>query len=195
MEEDISKHFTEGQGEKDVAFVVQKKDASELPKGKGQSPKGSKKKNKKGGLSMFLSGALDESPKEVVPPPTPRNEGPAWGGVAKFMKGSTSLREIQNEQSKIKGNKPAVVKDKVDDLSDFGSGGKIKLSSFLHSSPIPVASTQSSLATDGEKNTPPWAASGTPPQPTRPSLRDIQMQQVCELRLPFMCFAPMVMCL
>ncbi|XP_004493187.1 uncharacterized protein [Cicer arietinum] len=182
VEEDISKHFTEGQGEKDVAFVVQKKDASELPKGKGQSPKGSKKKNKKGGLSMFLSGALDESPKEVVPPPTPRNEGPAWGGVAKFMKGSTSLREIQNEQSKIKGNKPAVVKDKVDDLSDFGSGGKIKLSSFLHSSPIPVASTQSSLATDGEKNTPPWAASGTPPQPTRPSLRDIQMQQVKKLQ-------------
>ncbi|KAK2415857.1 ultraviolet-B receptor UVR8 [Trifolium repens] len=179
VEEDICKHSTADQGEKDLTFVVQKKDASELLNSKGQSPKVSKKKNKKGGLSMFLSGALDEAPKEVSPPPppTPKNDGPAWGG-AKFSKGSTSLREIQDEQSRIMGNKPAGVKDKVEDLTDFGSAGKIKLSSFLHSSPIPVVSTRSPQASDGDKNTPPWAAPATPPQPSRLSLRDIQMQQV-----------------
>ncbi|KAH1077344.1 hypothetical protein GLYMA_19G113700v4 [Glycine max] len=169
--------ITADQGAKDLAFVVQKKDALELLKAKGPSPKASKKKSKKGGLSMFLSGALDEAPKEVAtPPPTPKHEGPAWGG-AKFMKGSASLREIQDEQSKIKVNKPAGSKDKVEDLPDFGSGGKIKLSSFLPSSPIPVTSSRSSQVSDGETSTPPWAASGTPPQPSRPSLRDIQMQQ------------------
>lgn len=178
VEEDICKHSTADQVEKDLAFVVQKKDASELLKGKGQSPKVSKKKNKKGGLSMFLSGALDEVPEEVAPPPpTPKNDGPAWGG-AKFGKGSTSLREIQDEQSKIMGNKPPGVKDKVEDLSDLGSCGKIKLSSFLHSSPIPVATIRIPQASDGDKNTPPWAAPGTPPQPFKLSLRDIQMQQV-----------------
>ncbi|CAJ2672066.1 unnamed protein product [Trifolium pratense] len=179
VEEDICKHSTADQGEKDLTFVVQKKDASELLNGKGPSPKVSKKKNKKGGLSMFLSGALDEAPKEVSPPPppTPKNDGPAWGG-AKFLKGSTSLREIQDEQSKIMGNKPAGVKDKVEDPTDFGSAGKIKLSSFLHSSPIPVVTTRSPQASDGDKNTPPWAAPVTPPQTSRLSLRDIQMQQV-----------------
>jgi len=174
----VCEQITADQGAKDLAFVVQKKDALELLKAKGPSPKASKKKSKKGGLSMFLSGALDEAPKEVAtPPPTPKHEGPAWGG-AKFMKGSASLREIQDEQSKIKVNKPAGSKDKVEDLPDFGSGGKIKLSSFLPSSPIPVTSSRSSQVSDGETSTPPWAASGTPPQPSRPSLRDIQMQQV-----------------
>lgn len=95
------------------------------------------------------------------------------------MKGPSSLREIQDQQSKIvKGNKLAEVKVKVEDLSDFGSGGKIKLSSFLLSSPIPVTPTRSSQASDGDKNTPPWAASVTPPQSSKLSLRDIQMQQV-----------------
>lgn len=170
--------ITADQGAVDLAFVVQKKDALELLKAKGPSPKASKKKSKKGGLSMFLSGALDEAPKEVAPPPppTPRNDGPAWGG-AKFLKGSASLREIQDEQSKIKVNKPAGSKDKAEDLSDLGSGGKLKLSSFLPSSPIPVTSTRSSQVSDGEISTPPWAASGTPPHLSRPSLRDIQMQQ------------------
>ncbi|XP_047165607.1 uncharacterized protein LOC124834850 [Vigna umbellata] len=179
VEEDaVCEQITVDQAAKDLAFVVQKNDALELPKAKGPSPKASKKKSKKGGLSMFLSGALDEAPKEVAPPPppAPKNDGPAWGG-AKFMKGSASLREIQDEQGKIKINKPAGSKDKVEDLSDFGSGVKIKLSSFLLSSPIPVTSTRSSQVSDGEMNTPPWAASGTPPHPSRPSLRDIQMQQ------------------
>ncbi|KAH1149870.1 hypothetical protein GYH30_044067 [Glycine max] len=181
VEEDaVCEQISADEGGKDLAFVVQKKDALELLKAKGPSPKASKKKrSKKGGLSMFLSGALDEAPKEVAPPPptpTPKHEGPAWGG-AKFTKGSASLREIQDEQSKIKVNKPAGSKDKVEDLSDFGSGGKIKLSSFLPSSPIPVTSSRSSQVSDGEISTPPWAASGTPPQPSRPSLRHIQMQQ------------------
>ncbi|XP_061343337.1 uncharacterized protein LOC133289425 [Gastrolobium bilobum] len=168
------------QGAKNLALVVLKKDALELLKDKGQSPKISKKKSKKGGLSMFLSGALDEAPKEVAPappPPSPRNDGPAWGG-AKFIKGSASLREIQDEQSKIiKGNKPSGSKDKLEDPSDFDSGGKIKLCSFLPSSPIPVAPTRSSQVSDGEISTPPWAASATPPQLSQPSLRHIQMQQ------------------
>lgn len=187
----MCKDSTADQGEKDIGFVVQKKDALELLKDKGQSPKVNKKKSKKGGLSMFLSGALDEAPKEVAPPPppTPRNDVPAWGG-AKFTKGSTSLREIQDEQSKIMGNKPAGGKDKVEDPSDFGSGAKIKLSSLLPSSPIPVASTRCSQASDVEKSTPPWAASGTPPQLSRPSLRDIQMQQVCELKAFLSCVYP-----
>lgn len=180
---------TADQGAKDLPFVVQKKDAIELLKDRGQSPKVSKKKSKKGGLSMFLSGALDDTQKEVAPPPpTPRNEGPAWGG-AKFIKGSASLREIQDEQSKRKGNKPVSSKDKVEDLSDFGSGGKIKLSSFLPSNPVPVFSTPSSHASDGEISTLTWAASGTPPQLSKQSFRDIQMQQVCDLKLPLMCLS------
>lgn len=188
MEENaVCEQITGDQGAKDLAFVVPKKDALELLKAKVQSPKASKKKSKKGGLSMFLSGALDEAPKEVAPPPpsTPKNDGPAWGG-AKFLKGSASLREIQDEQSKVKVYKPAGSKDKAEDLSDFGSGVKIKLSSLLPSSPIPVTTTRSTQVPDGEIYTPPWAASGTPPHLSRPSLRDIQVQQVCDLRLLFM---------
>ncbi|KAI4350337.1 hypothetical protein L6164_004802 [Bauhinia variegata] len=165
---------------KDSAFVVQKKDSLDVLKNNGQSAKVkiSKKKSKKGGLSMFLSGALDDAPKEVVapPPPTPKNEGPAWGG-AKFSKGCASLREIQDEQSKFKGNMVARKKDPAEDLCDGGSGGKILLGSFLPSSPIPVASTRTCPGSDVDKSTPPWAASGTPPHLSRPSFRDIQMQQ------------------
>ncbi|XP_015970983.1 uncharacterized protein LOC107494467 [Arachis duranensis] len=179
---EVAEKTTTDQGAtaKDLDLIVQKKDGIELLQGKGQTPKVSKKKNKKGGLSMFLSGALDDVPEEVNPPPTPtpRNEGPAWGG-AKFTKGSASLRDIQDEQSKIKGNQLSMTKSKVEDLSDFGSSGKVKLSSFLPSSPIPVvpaAPTRGSHASDADISTPPWVASGTPPQ-LRPSFRDIQMQQ------------------
>ncbi|KAF7801456.1 Inhibitor of Bruton tyrosine kinase [Senna tora] len=179
VEADVCEQTMADQGAKDSTFVVQKNDALGLLKNKGQSPKLSKKKSKKGGLSMFLSGALDDAPKDIAPPPPappPKNEGPAWGG-AKILTGSSTLREIQDEQSKIKGNQPAKSKDQVENISDSGSAGKIRLSSFLPSSPIPVASTRSSQASDGEKNTPTWAASGTPPHLSRPSLRDIQMQQ------------------
>jgi hypothetical protein len=170
------------QAAKESTFHVQ--DSLVLPKNKNLVPTSSKKKNKKGGLSMFLSGALDDTPKDVAPPPaTPRSEGPAWGGTI-VSKGHTSLREIQDEQSKIKVNKPTRSKDQVEDLSDGRSDGKLLLSSFLTSKPIPVVvSACTSQVSDGERSTPPWAASGTPPHHSRPSLRDIQKQQeVCEFK-------------
>ncbi|XP_055818492.1 uncharacterized protein LOC129887419 [Solanum dulcamara] len=133
----------------------------------------SKKKNRKGGLSMFLNGALDDVFKVELPPPlVQKSEGPAWGG-AKVVKGSASLREIQDEQSKV-DTKPLKLRDPVEDPSGDSSGGKLRLSSFLQSNPIPMSQTAS--VSDVEKNTPPWAASGTPPR-LRPSLRDIQLQQ------------------
>lgn len=60
----------------------------------------SKRKAKKGGLSMFLSGELEAPPKALppTPPPVPKVDGPAWGGVH-LLKGSASLREIQNQES------------------------------------------------------------------------------------------------
>lgn len=66
-----------------------------------QTPKSSsKKKAKKGGLSMFLSGALEAPPKPLTPspPPVPKIDGPAWGGTH-LPKGSASLRDIQTQQS------------------------------------------------------------------------------------------------
>ncbi|XP_059646495.1 uncharacterized protein LOC132293164 [Cornus florida] len=154
-----------------------KMNLSDIPRSSSPSPKASKKKNKKGGLSMFLSGALDDIPKDAAPPPTvPKNEGPAWGG-AKVSKGSTSLREIQDEQQKTKGNHPIRSKDQVEDPSDGKNGGKFRLSSILPSNPIPVVSTHTSQVSDGERSTPPWTASGTPPFHSRPSFRDIQLQQ------------------
>ncbi|GMP98392.1 hypothetical protein CsSME_00046301 [Camellia sinensis var. sinensis] len=156
-----------------------KKGIEDTPKNKGSLPTASKKKKKKGGLSMFLSGALDDKPKKdsaPPPPPMPKSEGPAWGG-AKIAKGSSSLREIQDEQSKTKEIQSTKSNDQVEDASDSKSGGKIHISSFLHSNPIPVISAQTSQVSDGERSTPPWIASGTPPVHSRPSLRDIQMQQ------------------
>ncbi|KAK4707428.1 hypothetical protein R3W88_033029 [Solanum pinnatisectum] len=134
----------------------------------------SKKKNRKGGLSMFLNGALDDVPKVVVlQPVVQKSEGPAWGG-AKVAKGSASLREIQDEQSKVIDTKLLKLRDPVEDPSGDSSGGKLRLSSFIQSNPIPMSQTAS--VSDVETNTPPWAASGTPPR-LRPSLRDIQLQQ------------------
>lgn len=165
---------------KQSGFLVQNKDNSDSLKNNCSPQTTSKKKNKnkKGELSMFLSGALDDTPKEIAlpTPPTPRSEGPAWGG-AKVPKGSASLREIQSEQSKINVNQPNRNKDQFEDLSFGRSEGKVLLSSFLSSKPIPVVSARARQATDGDKSTPPWTASGTPPSLSRPSLRDIQMQQ------------------
>lgn len=171
---------------KESSFCI-KKGVEDAPKNRSSLPKESKKKNKKGGLSMFLSGALDDIPKkDYAPPPSPvpKSEGPAWGG-AKIAKGSTSLREIQDEQNKTKEIRPTKSKDQVEDVSDRKSTGKIHLSSFLPSNPIPVVSAHTSQLSDGDRSTPPWAASGTPPLVSRPSLRDIQMQQVHELPSPF----------
>lgn len=174
---------------KQSTFLVQKKENLQPLKNNISQQTATKKKNKskKGGLSMFLSGALDDNPKDVAPPPpTPRSEGPVWGG-AKVSKGPASLREIQDEQSKIKVNQPTRNKDQFEDLSNSRNEGKVLLSSFLTSKPIPVVSTRAQQASDGEKGTPPWAAPGTPPSLSRPSLRDIQMQQVCKLSTPSLC--------
>ncbi|XP_022742077.1 uncharacterized protein LOC111293582 isoform X3 [Durio zibethinus] len=175
----LSEGTVADQASKKSTFFVQKNDSSVPSKDKSTSQTVSKKKNRKGGLSMFLSGALDDTPKHATPPPpTPRSEGPAWGG-AKVPKGSASLREIQDEQSKIQVNQQTGSKNQVEDLFDGRSEGKILLSSFLPSKPIPVVSGRASQseASDVDRSTPPWAASGTPPHLSRPSLRDIQMQQ------------------
>lgn len=156
-----------------------KKDLGCSPKGTKSSPAVNKKKNRKGGLSMFLSGALDDVPKVEVPPPvSPKVEGPAWGG-AKIAKGSTSLREIQNEQSKTKQTILVKSQDHLEELSDGSISGRVRLSSYLSSSPVAVASARTTQVSDVERNTPPWATPGTSPL-SRPSLRDIQLQQVCQ---------------
>ncbi|XP_068635303.1 uncharacterized protein [Aristolochia californica] len=143
------------------------------------TPTKKKNKNRKGGLSVFLTGALDDSPKDVAPPPTPRIDGPVWGG-AKISKGPTSLRDIQNEQSKTRDSKPNLTRDRVEELAESGSYSQIRLASFLKgpvSSPIAVVKAKVAPVSEGEKSTPPWAASGTSPVLSRPSLRNIQMQQ------------------
>lgn len=158
--------------------IIQRK-VQEPPQNKAATATSSKKKCKKGGLSMFLSGALDDDPKLAPPPPpTPKSDGPAWGG-AKVSQGLASLREIQDEQKKLQGMQIPGGKPRVGDAIDNNkNGGRTSLSSFMPSSPIPVLHSLSSHAADAEKGTPPWAASGTPPHPSRLSLRDIQMQQV-----------------
>lgn len=140
----------------------------------------SKKKNKKGGLSMFLSGALDEPRQAPPPPPTPKSDGPAWGG-AKITKSLSSLRDIQNEQSKTTEVTNNRLKDRCEDFTCAVSPGQIRLSSFLPktiSTPIPVTPARAVPTTEGEKNTPPWSSAGSSPVMGRPSLRNIQMQQV-----------------
>ncbi|KAG7575935.1 hypothetical protein ISN45_Aa03g003840 [Arabidopsis thaliana x Arabidopsis arenosa] len=126
--------------ESDFVSLSQKKDnPSDSPISKKLAMAANKKKNSKGGLSMFLTGALDDIPKPVVAPlPKPKVEGPVWGG-AKISKGLSSLQDIQDEQSKTRPHEP---------LFDVG------------------------------KRTPPWASSETSRNLSRPSLRDIQMQEV-----------------
>ncbi|CAL1382369.1 unnamed protein product [Linum trigynum] len=155
------------------AILVKTDIADLVGKSKSTSTLGSKKKNRRGGLSLFLSGALDEAAEEAAPPPppTPKNEGPAWGG-AKISKGRSSLRAIQDEQSKTLGSNP-----KNNTLVEESKGdGKVSLSAFISSKPIPMAPPSTSLTSDVDKGTPPWV-SGTSPLMSRPSLRDIQMQQ------------------
>lgn len=149
---------------------------------KASRPNSSKKKTKKGGLSLFLSGALDDTPKLSLPTPvvpvTPKQEGPAWGG-AKIMKGPASLRDIQSEQrSKTNELMTTKAKDRHEDSPD--SAGLFRLSSFMPdacSSPISVTPARAVPAHEGDKSTPPWSSSATSPNLSRPSLRDIQMQQ------------------
>ncbi|GJS05233.1 ankyrin repeat-containing protein [Tanacetum coccineum] len=173
-----------------VIEVLPDKLKNDLSFSKSENPSSpassNKRKNRKGGLSMFLSGALDDTPKIVTPPPplAPKSEGPAWGG-AKIPKGpmrSTSLREIQDEQGKTVRNQPvAKKKDQFEILPNAKTGGKISLSSFLPSNPIPMGPgmSLSPQVADTEKSTPPWASSGTSPlsSTSRPSLKSIQLQQ------------------
>ncbi|ONK74270.1 uncharacterized protein A4U43_C03F4530 [Asparagus officinalis] len=139
-----------------------------------------KKNNKKGGLSLFLSGALDDTPTpKPAPPPTPKNEGPAWHG-AKITKGPVSLREIQNEQSKINDMSGSRTKERLEDQVELVGAGHVKLSSFMPgppSSPIAVVPPRAMPSSEGEKSTPPWSSAGSSPVQHRPSLRDIQIQQ------------------
>ncbi|KAK4414823.1 Inhibitor of Bruton tyrosine kinase [Sesamum alatum] len=159
-----------------VSPSYNKKAITDIPQNKIATPTTSKKKNRKGGLSMFLSGALDDVPKTTVPPlVVAKSEGPAWGG-ANMSRGLTSLRDIQDEQSKTKGTKPTKKKE-LEDCSEGAIGGKLPLSSFLHSSPITMVPARKGQVSDGDRNTPSWASSGTPPSLSRPSLRDIQLQQ------------------
>lgn len=164
-----------------VSKSPSKKVVGDIPLDATASPTALKKKNRKGGLSMFLSGALDDVPKSVAPPPPvvmPKSEGPAWGG-AKACMGPKSLRIIQDEQSKTE-TKPTKKKESEDHSE--GNSGKLPLSSFICSSPIAMAPARKVPTPDGDRNTPPWVASGTPPSLSRPSLRDIQFQQVCSLQ-------------
>ncbi|XP_078435331.1 ankyrin repeat family protein / regulator of chromosome condensation (RCC1) family protein [Wolffia australiana] len=144
----------------------------------------SKKKNKKGGLSMFLSGALDNTLQIVQspPPPPPKKEGPAWGGAARISKDLSSLREIQQEQSKFgsvdharNSKMPIATADKG------GNSGRTMLGSvgpLSPSSPIRVGpSDRVATPPDAGRSPPPWSSSGSSPILSRPSLRDIQMQQ------------------
>jgi inhibitor of Bruton tyrosine kinase len=153
------------------------------PVKKPSQPSSSKKKNRKGGLSLFLSGALDDTRKQSIPAPvvpvTPKNDGPAWGGV-KITKGPTSLRDIQSEQRETNELITAKAKDRFENLPD--SAGRVRLSSFIsdaRSSPISVSTARVVVpSSEGDRSTLPWSSSATSPNISRPSLRDIQMQQV-----------------
>lgn len=232
-----------------------------------QALRSSKKKTKKGGLSMFLSGALEAPPKPLTPSPLPKVEGPAWGG--KHMpKGAASLKEIQTQQtaedtilkkvvspvetgsairSSVVGTPTAnerlslAVSAKEMGSGKIGSSGKpsagrispdvttiksrslpgassivkssvvgfnssrpsvgvasssrfepadstseevmdgvfrVPLSEFVRSSaPIAVTQSKSSNGLHPENSPPAWA--GRSPGTSAPSLRDIQLQQVC----------------
>lgn len=128
---------------------------------------------------MFLSGALDDTPRPA-PPPTPKIEVPAWGG-AKVAKGPASLRDIQNEQSKVNMVTAFRSKERSEDSIELGGPGHVKLSSFIRvqpSSPIAVASARGLPSFEGEKDTPTWSSPGSSPLQSRPLLREIQIQQV-----------------
>ncbi|EOA29778.1 hypothetical protein CARUB_v10012869mg [Capsella rubella] len=171
--------------ESDFVSLSEKKDnLPNSPRSKKLGTAANKKKNRKGGLSMFLTGALDDQiPKPVVTPPTkPKFEGPVWGG-AKISKGLSTLRDIQDEQSKTRLQEPVrTTKNQSGDDSSGKTEGKILLSSFLTTKPIPVESAKSLQQSDMERGTPPWVSSETPRNLSRPSLRDIQMQEEKKLQ-------------
>jgi inhibitor of Bruton tyrosine kinase len=109
----------------------------------------------------------------------PKHEGPAWGG-AKFSKGPASLRDIQDEQNKTKTVITDVkrTKEHVEEIVEPACGVRIPLATFLHSDLVAVVPARGVSIPEAEKNTPPWSSVGSSPKSSRPSLRDIQMQQV-----------------
>lgn len=188
FQDDKNIQFSEGKKDADAKLTIESRVIEDIspssPRDGSNSQKNkasrsiSTKKKKKGGLSMFLSGALDDTPKPVPPPP-PKIEGPAWGGV-KVTKGPASLLDIQNEQSKV--NEVTVIrsKERLEDSVELVGPAHVKLSSFTcgsPSSPIAVASARVSPSSEGEKGTPPWSSAGSSPVQHRPLLRDIQIQQ------------------
>ncbi|KAH7351537.1 hypothetical protein KP509_19G001900 [Ceratopteris richardii] len=172
------------------------------------SPSSHKKKHKKGGLSMFLSGALDH-PEEAAPPPQkplslPKVESPAWGGAKKSNE-SSSLREIQCQQIAETISVPAessssarsdfmptmnrrIVRGKskgildFEELSrspDFGVA-RYSLDQFIRTStPIAVMPVKSvKAAASGNPDSSPTPWAGTSPLASTSSFKDIQMEQV-----------------
>ncbi|ONM51499.1 uncharacterized protein [Zea mays] len=169
----------------EAAAFSNTKDTASPPEKKPSQPTPSKKKNRKGGLSLFLSGALDDTPKPSLPAPavpaTPKPEGPAWGGV-KITKGPASLRDIQTEQSRTNEPASAKAKDRHENSPD-SAGRATRLSSFIpdaRSSPVAVVAPARAAAapsSEGDRSTPPWSSSATSPNVSQPSLRDIQQMQ------------------
>lgn len=176
-------------------------DASRSP---AQSIPSNKKKHKKGGLSMFLSGALERVTEVPAPqpPPLPKLEGPAWGG-AKRSSGLSSLREIQSQQIAETSN--VCVEDSVgmhlgsrtkqvagerskgsgelgelSSMSPDSGVGRCSLGQFIRTStPIavtPVKPVKVSLSVNPDSSPTPWA--GTSPLTAASSFKDIQMEQV-----------------
>ncbi|KAH7845983.1 hypothetical protein Vadar_008308 [Vaccinium darrowii] len=100
---------------------------------------------------MFLSGALDDVPKkDYAPPPSPMPKSEGLLGVVPELHKDPPL-SVRSKMSRTKPRR-------------FSPQGAKTRRKFL-------------IVSKGERSTPPWAASGTPPLVSRPSLRDIQMQQ------------------
>ncbi|XP_024524554.1 uncharacterized protein LOC9633257 [Selaginella moellendorffii] len=145
--------------------------------------KKAKTKCKKGGLSLFLTGALDKAPETIPPPPPPvplvaKTDGPAWGGGALMRgKGAASLSEIQTEQkaessNTSANNKPVTMQRKPPESSPREAAApghqRIPLQQFVRSPPAPAMSFTPPKAA-------PWTGSSSPG--AFPSLRDIQKQE------------------
>lgn len=127
-----------------------------------------KKSAKRGGLSMFLSGALEAVAAAPTPPPLPtppKQDGPAWGGVgvSPGPPRSTSLREIQTQQ----GFAPAAVSWSgplgVNAPSASGRGEKPKLPGRAPGVNTPLSSSGHVAAHQGATwQAPPRAESCSP---------------------------------
>lgn len=174
---------------KPVQYLDQKSTQSGLPgnnvtmslSSSTHSP-ATKKKVKKGALSMFLSGALEAPPKIIVA----RAEVPAWGG-AQAPRSQDSLRDIQTKQTEAGHSSvhdatalSAAHGGPVDrGLPSLVSGGgkRVQWASFIRASdPIAVVPATVPDKAVMENSPPAWSAA-SPGVSVRP-LRDIQVEQV-----------------